>query len=47
MRNPSQHLAGVSQVLSAKLGGAHSVLIFDDVHWMDSASWKLVEEVRK
>ena len=34
-------------VLEAKLGGARTLLMFDDVQWMDSSSWALLEAMRK
>eukprot|EP00966_Prymnesium_polylepis_P121495 2807829-Prymnesium_polylepis.1 len=34
-------------VLAAKLGGMHSLLMFDDVHWMDSSSWQLLCQVKE
>lgn len=34
-------------VLAAKLGRSRTVLVFDDVHWMDSSSWTLVRAVMK
>ena len=35
------------RVLRAKLAGGRTILVFEDVHWMDSSSWKLLEAVRK
>ena len=37
----------MARVLKLKLGGARSLLILDDVHWMDSSSWKLLGVVMK
>ena len=33
------------RVLRAKLGRSAAVLVFEDVHWMDDSSWKLLVEV--
>ena len=35
----------MAHVLEKKLGGAHSTLMFDDTHWMDSSSWALLNAV--
>lgn len=34
-------------VLLAKLGGARTVIMFDDAHYMDAASWQLLAAVRQ
>ena len=48
----TKHLAGearmsatvalIVQVLTAKLGQGRAVLVFEDVHWMDSSSWAVL-----
>jgi len=35
------------RVLRAKLAQSRTILVFEDVHWMDSSSWKLLEAVRR
>ena len=35
----------MARLLELKLGGAHSTLMFDDTHWMDSSSWALLNAV--
>jgi len=51
----TKHLAGENRLnetiklmvtlLQAKLGHSRIVLVFEDVHWMDSSSWKLLAAV--
>lgn len=35
------------RVLRAKLASSRTILVFEDVHWMDSSSWKLLEAARR